>query len=374
MSHEIRTPMNAIIGMTNMVRKKLGETPVNLDNIKSNMRQIDVSSQHLLGLLNDILDITKIESGKIEAASDKVDIAKLADAVATIIRPRCEEKNIVFETSFDLSPPGLFLTDSLLLKQALLNILGNAAKFTLECGRVEFRVREAGRADGRTLLEFSVRDTGIGISDEAMETLFQPFEQGGSHISRRYGGVGLGLTLSKKIVNLLGGDIEVESEVGSGSTFRFSLWIEEAIPEERTENSSGDATNRFSGRRALIVDDVEINRIIAIDLLDETGISIDEAEDGLEAVKMFEKSPENTYDIIFMDVQMPNMDGNEASSAIRAMNRADARTVPIVALTANAFKDDMEKSARHGMNAHLAKPIEPEKLLEVTNKFLGRGK
>jgi signal transduction histidine kinase/ActR/RegA family two-component response regulator len=372
MSHEIRTPMNAIIGMTNIVKKKLSEKAPDILETLNYVSQIEISSQHLLGLLNDILDLSKIEAGKIELGEEPVDLSKLVNTVASIIRPRCEEKNLIFETVFDVPPPASFVTDPLRLRQVLINLLGNSVKFTPEGGRISFRARQENRENIKTLLEFSVADTGIGISKEMMGALFQPFEQGNSRITRRYGGTGLGLAISRNIVRLMGGDIAVKSKVGEGSVFSFSLWLPLAAVsgEEEVIENGGDI---FKGKRALLVDDVLINRVIAMDFLSDAGLSVDEAEDGLAAVKAFEKSQVGDYDIIFMDVQMPNMDGYEAASAIRAMNRADAKTVPIVALTANAFRDDVNRALRHGMNAHLAKPIEIDKVLEVTARFLRRG-
>jgi CheY-like chemotaxis protein len=253
----------------------------------------------------------------------------------------------------------------------LVNLLGNAVKFTPAHGRIEFRVERKDRREGETLVAFSVVDTGIGISAESLPVIFRPFEQGDGGLSREYGGTGLGLAISRRIVHLFGGEISVKSTEGEGSEFSFELWLRE------TEDLSGDAaimdaTDKFSDKRALLVDDVEINRVIVTSLLEITGISIDEAEDGPEAVRMFAESPENSYDIIFMDVQMPLMDGYEATANIRKLDRADARTVPIVALTANAFKEDVDKALESGMNAHIAKPVEMDRILEVLFRFLPR--
>ncbi|MDR2529090.1 MAG: response regulator [Synergistaceae bacterium] len=370
MSHEIRTPMNAIIGMTNIVKKKLVAEALDMSDIQAHVRQIETSSQHLLGLLNDILDISKIEAGKIDLSEEDVDLAKLASAVSSIIGPRCEEKNIVFETVFEVAPPAAFVSDPLRLRQVLINLLGNSVKFTPECGRIEFRVKQKERQEGKSLVEFSVQDSGIGIPADKLEKLFQPFEQGGSHISKRYGGTGLGLAISRSIVRLLGGDIAVESKEGEGSAFRFILWLNHSAAVFEEEQPIADTEGLFENKRALLVDDVLVNRLIAVEMLDGTGLAIDEAEDGLLALETFEKSLPGVYDIIFMDVQMPNMDGYEASEAIRALDRPDAKTVPIVALTANAFKEDVDRAISHGMNAHLAKPLEYDKLLEVCARYL----
>ncbi len=374
MSHEIRTPMNAIIGLTSIVQKRLREIDHGISaarDIESNVNQIDASSQHLLGLLNDILDISKIEAGKIDLTEEVVDLPKLAATVVGIIRPRCDEKNITFLTRFDTFAPPTFLSDSLRLRQVLINLLGNAVKFTPECGTVEFRMEKREQRDGRTLVGFTVRDTGIGISGEAQRNIFEPFEQGGGGVSRRYGGTGLGLAISQRIVELLGGQIRLRSELGAGSEFSFDLWLTEAASDLPDEAEISDATGKFAGKRMLLVDDVEINRMIVMAMLENTGLRIDEADDGEAAVERFAASPEDTYDMILMDVQMPKMDGYEASKAIRALNRHDARAVPIIALTANAFKEDIDRAIACGMSAHIAKPVEMETLLEALFRFLG---
>jgi PAS domain S-box-containing protein len=372
MSHEIRTPMNAIIGMTSIVQRKLDEEGggfAGAAEIKERMQQIEVSSQHLLGLLNDILDISKLDAGKIELSKETVDLPKLVHTLVGIIKPRCDEKDIRFDVAPVDFSPSVFISDSMRLRQVLVNLLGNAVKFTPAHGRISFRVEKKDRRDGETLVGFSVVDTGIGISEESLPLIFRPFEQGDGGLSREYGGTGLGLAICRRIVHLFGGEISVKSRPGEGSEFYFELWLRET-EELSGEAAIADAEGKFTDRRALLVDDVEINRVIVMSLLEITGMSIDEAEDGPEAVRMFTESPENTYDIIFMDVQMPLMDGYEATSAIRGLDRADARTVPIVALTANAFKEDIDKALESGMNDHIAKPVEMDRLLEVLFRFL----
>jgi len=374
MSHEIRTPMNAIIGLTNIVQRNLEDAQqgqsFDMDEVKDHVKQIEASSQHLLCLLNDILDISKIEAGKIALSTETVDLRRLVDTVTSIIKPRCDEKNIVFETFLDVFSPSTFITDSLRLRQVLINLLGNAVKFSPQKGRVEFHIHRKDRREGRTLVEFIVRDTGIGISPEEMAAIFQPFEQASGKITRNYGGTGLGLTISRHIVQLFGGDIAVKSEVGQGSEFSFAIWLKETEKSQPEEEAVSDPSDKFIGKKVLLVDDVDLNRKVAKAMLKRTGIAIDEAEDGLEAVRWFEESPENDYDIILMDVQMPNMDGYEASLAIRALDRPDAGRVPIVALTANAFKEDIDKALKAGMNDHIAKPVKMDKLVEVLFKFL----
>ena len=371
MSHEIRTPMNAIIGMSNITQRKLNDPEAPTGEILQHVRQIEISSQHLLGLLNDILDISKIEAGKIELCEETFDLPKLTASVASIIRPRCLEKNITFDVSAESLEKSIFISDPLRLRQVLINLLGNAVKFTPECGIISFRITQDKRENGKTLATFSVSDNGIGIPPQALETLFTPFEQGGGQITRQYGGTGLGLSISKSIVNLLGGDITVTSTEGEGSVFSFSLWL---IEDDNTidEVLEINDLSLLEGRRVLLVDDVDINRIIVTEQLSSSGLFIEEAEDGLAALDMFKSSPEGHYNAILMDVQMPRMDGYTASAAIRALPRADALSIPIIAMTANAFKEDVEKALASGMNAHLAKPLEHEKLMELLIRYAGK--
>ncbi|MDR1287598.1 MAG: PAS domain-containing protein [Treponema sp.] len=370
MSHEIRTPMNAIIGMTDIVKKKLSGAENISQDIMGNIGQIEISSRHLLGLLNDILDISKIEAGKIELSKEAADLLKLAGTAAAIVQPRCDEKNITLHTRFDISGGTAFMTDPLRLRQVLINLLGNAVKFTPPDGRIDFTVTEKERRGREALFHFAVRDNGIGITEQAQSMLFRPFEQANSGISQKYGGTGLGLVISRNIVQMLGGDITVKSREKEGSEFGFSVWFTESQTETGKETSVSGTPDLFKDRRALLVDDVEINRVIAVNLLEHTGIAIDEAGDGEEALRIFRASPEYTYDIIYMDVQMPGMNGYDTSRAIRNLDRKDAKTVPIVALTANAFREDIDKALASGMNAHLAKPMDNEKVLEITVKLL----
>ncbi|MDR1166597.1 MAG: response regulator [Deltaproteobacteria bacterium] len=374
MSHEIRTPMNAIIGLSGIVQKNLdavqNESP-EFQDIKDNVKQIETSSLHLLGLLNDILDLSKIEAGKIEISEEPVELIVLANTVTSIMKTRCAQKNIDFKTDLVNFTPSTFLTDPLHLRQVLINLLGNSVKFTPEGGTIEFAINRKERQDGKSLLKFTVRDTGIGISEEAMAAIFQPFEQGGGSITTRYGGTGLGLTISRHIVHLMGGDISVKSQLGTGSEFSFAIWLKETESTIKVEQEKSDPTGRFQGKKLLLVDDVDLNRKIARAMLKVTGIAVDEAEDGVIALKKFEESPNDTYDIILMDVQMPNMDGYQASAAIRGLEREDARRVPIIALTANAFKEDIDKAIKAGMNAHIAKPVKQDKIVEVMSRFIG---
>ncbi|MDR1578161.1 MAG: response regulator [Deltaproteobacteria bacterium] len=373
MSHEIRTPMNAIIGLSAIVQDNINQIKTEsqeLQEVRDNVRQIESSSFHLLGLLNDILDLSKIEAGKIELANEVVELPVLINTVTSIMKTRCRDKGIQFIHPILDFTPHTFITDPLHLRQVLINLLGNAVKFTPEAGSIEFHIDRLQRQDDKSLVEFTVKDSGIGISEQALSAIFQPFEQGSGKITRIYGGTGLGLTISRHIVRLFGGDIKVKSQVGQGSKFWFSVWLKETQSSLGVEPVVADPAGRFVGKKALLVDDVDLNRKIAKAMLKVTGISIDEANDGSEAVKKFSQSPEYTYDIILMDVQMPIMDGYQASEAIRGLPRPDAKKIPIIALTANAFKDDIEKALKAGMNAHIAKPVKLDKIVETICKSM----
>ena len=359
MSHEIRTPLNAIVGMTEIARR----SP---DNIKkdSSLDEIATASGHLLGILNDVLDMAKIESGKYTLMREAFDLNAAISEVANIIRQRCEEQGVRFVPNFDLEDKRGALGDRLRLKQVLINLLGNAVKFTPAGGEVRFVVR----AEEEDAVLFSVEDTGIGIPAERLDKLFDSFEQADNTVAVRYGGTGLGLAISQNLVGLMGGNIIVESELGSGSLFEFAIILERAeiVEETRISKEIPDLT----GKRILLVEDIDINRLILRELLAETKVKIDEAEDGAIALAQFAASPLGYYDLIFMDVQMPNMNGYEATRAIRALEREDAAAAPILAMTANAYKEDVDLSISSGMNGHLAKPIDMDEVLSALKKYL----
>ena len=371
MSHEIRTPMGAIIGMANIIKRKLGQQQKNVEDIRGHVRQIEASSQHLMSLLNDILDISKIEAGKIELSEDTLDIPKLLDNVVSIINPRCVEKNIHFDVRVGIIKPAIYRSDALRFRQVLINFLGNAVKFTPSAGTVGLCVEQLEYKDGQSLIHFAVSDTGIGIPQNAIDKLFEPFEQAHAGIAKQYGGTGLGMSINRSIVELLGSSIEVQSEEGKGSTFSFAVWLKAAQTAQAPAVAPQIQETSLLGKRALLVDDVMLNRMIVIELLADTGLQIEEAEDGQQAIDAFAASEPGYYDIIFMDAQMPHVDGYEATHAIRSLARGDAQSVPIVAMTANAFKEDVERAIASGMNAHLAKPLEIDKLNAVLVKYLG---
>ncbi|GHV65115.1 hypothetical protein AGMMS49587_18820 [Spirochaetia bacterium] len=366
MSHEIRTPLNAVIGMTEIARHS-----TSVEKKDESLGKIAAASDHLLGILNDVLDMSKIESGKFTLVHEPLVLDTAMEEVAAIIRQRCEEKRIIFEPDFSLLPNIAVMGDKLRLKQVLINLLGNAVKFTPAAGVIRFRVEISGRDEKQLEVHFLVSDNGIGMREEQMEKLFHPFEQTDASIANRFGGTGLGLSISQNMVQLMGGLITAAGEFGKGSTFEFTLKMEISEQQENTA-SAGDALPRqdFTGKRILITEDIEINRIILRELLADTNIEFEEAVDGVQALEKFTASPEHYYDLIFMDVQMPNMDGHEAARRIRALDRVDAKTVPIIAMTANAYREDVDKALDAGMNAHLSKPINMKEVRNTLSRWL----
>lgn len=375
MSHEIRTPMNAIIGMTQIARRS-GD----LEKISDSLGQIESSSAHLLGLINDILDLSKIEAGKVALSNEEFRLSEDVEYVVSIIRSRARERNITMDLFMEGIQNDFILADKLRLNQILLNLLSNALKFSPDDSKVAITVAERGCEAGNAVYEFSVQDHGIGMKQSEIERLFRPFEQADGSITRQFGGTGLGLAISQNLANMMGGEITVESEPGKGSTFRFTIRakvldnLRAGVPlvsiTEKQEKPLGKVD--FAGYRALVVDDMAINRVIIKELLSDTGLQMDEAKDGQEAVDMFAVSELGTYDVILMDMQMPVMDGCSAAHAIRGMDRLDAQTVAIVAMTANVFQSDIESTIEAGMNAHLGKPVVLEDALEILKRVLVR--
>ncbi|MDR2401275.1 MAG: PAS domain-containing protein [Deferribacteraceae bacterium] len=370
MSHEIRTPMNAIIGMANIAAMKLDNFNENSRiELREHINQINASSQHLLGLLNDILDLSKIEAGKIDISMEAFSLNELAGEVETIIRQRAEEKGVEFTVDVEDFGDNMFISDPLRLRQVLLNLLGNAAKFTPKGKSISFAILCVEEEEKRAKFTFLTADTGIGMTNEERAMLFKPFEQGSAQIGRIYGGTGLGLSISHNIVKLLGGEgIVCKSAKDAGSIFTFDLWFDKA--EEKYIPIDEEAISFPPDMKVLLVDDNIINRIVVLEQLKTTGITIDQADDGDVAVEKFKNSAVNEYSLILMDVQMPRMDGYQACKAIRGLDREDAETVGIIALTANAFKEDVEKAVASGMNSHLAKPLELSRLLKAVHKFV----
>lgn len=364
MSHEIRTPLNAIIGMA-QVSQRVPEVP---DKAKNANTEIISASHHLLGILNDILDMAKIESGKFSLTHEPFSMTSAMHEVSEIMAQRCEEMEIQFETNIHVLPKGFVQGDKLHLKQILINLLGNAVKFTNEGGHIRFMVEHQKETETHIDLRFTVEDNGIGMSAEQVSQLFVPFTQADHSIAVRYGGTGLGLAISQSMVRRMGGIIEVESEPGKGSRFWFTIPFEKST--EIDDACAQIEMPNLDGKRILVVEDVEINRFIIAELLGGSGLLLEEAENGRMALERFKASAVGYFDLILMDIQMPEMDGYESTRAIRALPRADAGTVPIIAMTANAFHEDVTKAYESGMNAHIAKPLDVSLILKTLAEFL----
>ena len=369
MSHDIRTPMNAIIGFTNIAMKHEPEPEV-----RGCLEKIRESSDHLLTLINDVLDISRIESGKIKFAPIGVDIVEVADTVLSIMYGFLSNRNITFHTHLAIPETRYVLADAVRIREVLVNILGNAVKFTDDGGSITFTSDYLPGADDRHMIvRYRVTDTGVGMTKEFVKHIFDEFSQEESSARTYYKGSGLGMAISKRYVDLMDGNISVESEKGKGSTFTVELPLELTEADKvQKQASPGDSTD-LAGVKILMAEDNDLNAEIAMVQLEELGIHITRASDGKEALKIFASNQPGTFDIIFMDIMMPKMNGYEATKAIRALqNRPDARTIPIIAMTANAFAEDVQASLDAGMNDHLSKPIVIDEVVKTIARNLNR--
>ena len=354
MSHDIRTPMNAIIGFTNIALKQEPKPEV-----RNCLNKISNSSEHLLTLINDVLDISRIESGKVKFVPIPVDIRTVADTVLGIMQGFLHNRSIEFRTNLAIPETPYVLADAVRIREVLVNILGNAVKFTEDGGSIEFDTSyHPGEDDRHMMVRYRVADTGVGMTEEFTEHIFDEFSQEESSARTQYKGTGLGMAITKRYVDLMSGTICVESEKGRGSTFIVEIPLELTDGENVQKQELPMAKADLSGVKVLLAEDNELNAEIAIVQLEELGIQVTRAADGKEAVKIFEENSPETFDLIFMDVMMPEMNGYEATAAIRAIKkRPDARRIPIIAMTANAFAEDVQASLDAGMNGHIAKPI-----------------
>ena len=367
MSHEIRTPMNAIIGMTTIAQR--ASSPEQIDECLS---EITVASKHLLGVINDVLDVSKIEARKFTLAHEAFDFAEMTQKVCTISAASMQEKNQAFYFACDENIPQILIGDDLRFSQVITNLLSNAVKFTPEQGEIRLDIRQGVRNGDTIELLVAVTDTGIGISPEQQQKLFSAFEQADSSTSKKYGGTGLGLVILKNIVQLMGGEVTVTSDLGKGSQFAFNVFLKIASNQNAGSEKPREVQEEafdFSGKRVLLVEDIDINRAIILSLLEDLDMEIDWAENGKIGADMF-LANQDKYDLIFMDIQMPVMDGFDATRLIRSADTPQAQSIPIVAMTANVFKEDIEKCKACGMNDHLAKPIDYSILLGKIQQFL----
>lgn len=365
MSHEIRTPMNGIIGMTEIALKD-GQTEERRIDC---LRKIEHSSEYLLGLINDILDMSKIESGKMRLIEEKCNLMEMIQGLHPLLEAKLNENNIQYIADIQLKNHW-FLADSLRLNQVLINLLGNALKYSKPDGHVWLTVRETEEEKGFSNLYFQIRDDGIGISPENQQLIFRQFEQADNSDNARKQGTGLGLAISRRIVRMMDSDIKLESEQGKGSTFSFNVKLQPVSCEKTTVTSQPEEIS-FPGKRILVVEDNELNMEIICTILEGYKILTEQAVNGKEAVYQMEKTAPGYYDMILMDIMMPEMDGLEAARAIRAMEREDCKTIPIYAMSANAFDEDVKRSLASGMNGHLSKPVNLQVLEKTLRKVLG---
>lgn len=375
MSHEIRTPMNGIIGMLTLAEGKLEK-----DNpAMQYLEKVDVLSDHLLSLINDILDMSRIEAGRVQLESKPFSLRQLADRLYDMFAKNLEARGVHYEVRFEDMTVDYVIGDELRISQAIINFLSNAVKFTSE-GEIIVTFRQMMRSAGHVDLMVRVHDTGIGMAPEFINRIFRPFEQESIETTKRYGGTGLGMAITDHIVRLMGGEIVVESEPGKGSDFSVYLHLPEAEAPEQTAKvkalSEDDAEEKmqdsFKGRHILLAEDNEINAMIAVEILQEMGAEVDVAENGEVAVERFSAQPAGHYDFILMDVQMPVMDGRTATRHIRALNREDAKTIPIFGLSADAFVEDERLSKESGMNSHFSKPVDFRRLQKEIGVFLNK--
>ena len=366
MSHEMRTPMNAIIGMT-AIAKKTDDT----ERKKYALDKVEEAAHHLLGVINAVLDMSKIEANKMELQPVEFELKRILQKVVTLVKFRMEEKMQRFNVSVNNDVPRYYIGDDQRLTQIITNLLTNAVIYTPQEGEISLHVSVLRQDDAVCELLFQVIDTGIGISPEHKERLFGMFEQADGSTSRKYGGTGLGLTISKKLVELMGGHISVESELGKGSTFTFMVKLQkvENLFNNAHGNNTQEGENNFHGKKILFAEDIEINREIVISQLEGTRLEIDIAINGAEAVKMI-KAEHTRYDLIFMDMRMPEMDGLQATRKIRALPSDYAKNIPIIAMTANVFIDDIEQCLTAGMNDHVGKPVDMAVIFEKLRKYL----
>ncbi len=367
MSHDIRTPMNAIVGYTNLARQK----GVSREKMQDYLAKIESSSEHLLSIVNDILDMSQIETGKFELVETECEISSMLKEIDEIMRVQIREKKQTLTMSYDGIKQDAVLCDKLRFNQVLLNLLSNAHKFTPEGGRIELTaVQLTESQEGYCAYEIRVKDNGIGMSPEFARKIFDPFERERTSTISRERGTGLGMAITSNIVELMRGHIDVKSEQGKGTEVILTISLKEYVPFADNTSLDDEEAVDFAGKRLLLVEDNELNREIAIATLEIYGFVVEQAVNGEQAVGMVEASEAGYYDAILMDIQMPVMNGYEAARAIRALQNVNLASIPIVAMTANAFEEDKNEARLAGMNGHVAKPIDVDRLIGTLAKVM----
>jgi|GEM_PF-1191518 len=371
-SHDIRTPIGAIKNLTEFALEDLDDK----EKLKEDLEKIETSNKFLLSLINDVLDISRVDSGKIELTPEPYPYAEYAANIRNILGPMCAEKDIHYEMSEEGGAAGVIVADKVRINQIVLNLLSNAVKYTPAGGKVRYISRSRDLPDGKVRYAFSIEDTGIGMSEEFQQTMFEEFSQEYSNPLRQQGttGTGLGLSIVKRMIDLMGGTIEVKSAVGKGTAVSVEIDFPDALRDERYKEQlesavQADGTKAHFAGHILVVEDNVINQAIALRIFEECGLSADLAVDGRDGLGKFTSMPPGTYDAIFMDIQMPNMNGYEATKAIRALAGEEARTIPIIAMTADAFEEALRKAEEAGMNDFVTKPLSVDYIQQVLIKY-----
>lgn len=368
MSHDLRTPLNAIIGYTTLAKRQ----DTSLTDTRSYLGKIETAGHQLLDTINDVLEMSRIESGRLELEPEQVCLENLLSKVEDLVIPQMDGKHITFTRQWK---PGetWVMCDRGQLSRALMNMLSNACKFTPEGGSVSLAMRQAEKGEDSVTCEFEVQDTGIGMSPEFAERLFMPFEREKTSTVSKVQGTGLGMAITKSFVDKMGGTITVKTKQGEGTTLTMRLTFEPAAPEEQPdpEGEKGNRTD-FSDIHLLLAEDNPINQEIAVMLLSHEGFLVDCVEDGQAAVDAVRNAEPGTYDAVLMDIQMPVMDGYQATRTIRALDDPERAGIPIVAMTADAFQEDQRAAFDAGMQGHIAKPIDLKKMLDTLKNVLGR--
>ncbi len=368
-SHEMRTPLNIILGLDHILLKRSDFS----DENRTHLYRIHYSASHLLSLVNNMLDMNRIETGTLLTKKEPFCLKEVLDQLNVIAEALCLEKGLQFRVEQDDTGNDRFLGDEAQLRQVLLCIIDNAVKYTDVPGTVLFRSWKERKTDTEWLFRFSVEDTGIGIDSAFIPKLFDAFSREDSSNTSRFGGSGLSLAVSQKMVRGMGGSIEVQSEKNNGSVFTVRLPLQHIQEAEQPVTEAAEETVSLENKRILIVEDIPENAEIAADLLELEGAVTEHAENGKLGLEFFSSHPAFYYDAILMDLRMPVMDGLECTKQIRSLDRPDAKTVPIIALTANSFQKDVDAAMESGMNAHLAKPADADLLYSTVKKCLGKG-
>lgn len=369
MSHDIRTPINGIMGMLEIADRN----PADFERQADCRNKIRIASNHLLSLINDVLDISMLESGKVEFTEEAFDLRELLENCEVITKERADERNIRLTIQdSELTHPYL-IGSPLHVRQIFINIIGNAVKYNKENGSIVLRAEETGYKDGISTVRICVEDTGIGMSEKFVRKIFDPFTQEDAGARTKYEGSGLGMAITRNLVEQMHGRIDVESRQGIGSSFTVIIPFRVTDRDSLVKPEETDRDISVDGMKILLVEDNDLNREIAVYMLTSAGAAVAEAADGRKAVELFAASPDGSFDCILMDIMMPVMDGLTAARTIRGMQRQDAARIPIIAMTANAYNEDIRKTREAGMNEHLSKPLDTVKLLRAVSNYRKNG-